>query len=210
MTSINIVSTDSPLCRLLELEMSRMGAQTYISPTPVAECPVCLMDADTCFVPPPSPQTVLILLGKSANKQLTDMARVHLEKPLLLEELRKALVAVLSPTTIPQKKMVWKRPSPSKGARHPLVIHHKARTASVGTHSPVKLSETEYKLLCRLREYGKKPLSADDVQDILGESDSNKFNVYICYLRRKLERGEIRVIHTVRGKGYTLYPQERN
>lgn len=37
------------------------------------------------------------------------------------------------------------------------------------------------------------------------ESASNTLDVYVMYLRRKLEgRGEPRIIHTVRGLGYTL------
>ena len=39
---------------------------------------------------------------------------------------------------------------------------------------------------------------------ILGNTESNKYNVYICYLRKKLEQGSIRLIRTIRGGGYLL------
>ena len=38
-----------------------------------------------------------------------------------------------------------------------------------------------------------------------GKTDSNKVEVYLCFLRRKIERPlGLRLITTVRGKGYRL------
>lgn len=210
MTDVNIVSTNPRFCRLLELEVTRLGLSSQISDAPIADSKLCLMDGDTCTTPPPSSQTLLLLFEGKDNKEPMPHVTARFSKPFLLTELRRALLDCLShPQQAPEKTDRAQVPSQfdSRGTR--LVIHHKTKTATVAGGEPVKLSDTEYKLLCRLREYGKKPLSAADVSDIIGSTDSNKFNVYICYLRRKLERGNLRLIRTVRGKGYTLQPNER-
>jgi DNA-binding response OmpR family regulator len=49
----------------------------------------------------------------------------------------------------------------------------------------------------------------EDVWGDEAEDDSNVVNVYVNYLRNKLERSEYsRLIHTVRGVGYVLAKDE--
>jgi len=49
------------------------------------------------------------------------------------------------------------------------------------------------------------PVSRERIAEGIGESSANKVDVYICYLRRKLEQVTgLRVIRTVRGKGYCV------
>jgi two-component system response regulator MprA len=73
----------------------------------------------------------------------------------------------------------------------------------------IPLSRTEYQLLELFLSNAKRVLSRDVIFDrVWGYDfgpDSNSLDVYIGYLRRKLEaRGEPRIIHTVRGVGYVL------
>lgn len=208
MMDVNIVSTDPIFCRLLSLEATRLGFGVHVSETPAADHPICLLDGDTCTVLPSSEGTKLLLFGGSEGMAPDAFARFT--KPFLLSELRETLLACLVRTTEAPVPVEPEKTTPNRDTPRPrLVIDHQKKTATFGDGTPVKLSDTEYHLLCRLRASKKKPLSAKDVTDILGETDSNKFNVYICYLRRKLERGNLRLIRTVRGKGYTLYRDER-
>lgn len=210
MIDVNIVSTDKHFCRLLELETTRLGFSSQISEAPISDSRVCLMDSGACTVPPPAQQTFLVLFGENASDQLAARTKIKLGKSFLLTELRRVLQSALfQQEPLPEKPARPKAPIPREPSDTRLTIHHKTKTAVVGNGEPVKLSDTEYRLLCRLRESGKKPLAAADVTDILGESESNKFNVYVCYLRRKLERGNLRLIRTVRGKGYLLQSNER-
>ena len=205
MTDVNIVSTDKHFCRLLELEVTRLGLSVQVSAAPIADSKLCLMDGDTCTPPPPSSQTLLLLFGGKDNKETMPHVTARFSKPFLLTEFRRTLSDCLSrQQQTPEKNARKQTPSHCALSSTRLVIHHKTKTATVSGGDPIKLSDTEYKLLCRLREYGKKPLAAADVSDILGDTESNKFNVYICYLRRKLERGNLRLIRTVRGRGYIL------
>ncbi|WP_371646563.1 response regulator transcription factor [Streptomyces mirabilis] len=74
---------------------------------------------------------------------------------------------------------------------------------------PLVLTRTEYALLEYLLRHPAKVLSrAQILKEVWGfdfEPTSNTLDVYVMYLRRKLEsRGEPRLIQTVRGLGYTL------
>ena len=206
--NVNIVSRDPRFYRLVALELERFGLGITITESPAEDHMLCLVDVECCHALPPSAGTVLILFGENAPEQLIRRAKERLPKPIPLPELRRVIVEQLSAREPSAKKAILKRPS-YRGREARLVIDHEKHAVTVGNSEPIFLSETEYKLLCRLKEFGNRPLSAKDVTDILGNSGSNKFNVYICYLRRKLERGSLRLIHTVRGQGYTLKSQER-
>ena len=205
--NVNVVSNDTRFCRLLELELSHLGLCATVTEHPTEESAICLMDADTCQLLPPSPHTVLILFGKTALDELALRAAEQLSKPFLLTELRRVIAEYMFAKKATSQRTNFKRSPTYRGTS--LTFHHKTRSVTVGNSKPIALSQTEYNLLCRMKEFGEKPLSAKDVTDIIGDRSSNEFNVYICYLRRKLEHGNLRLIHTVRGKGYTLHPQER-
>ena len=72
----------------------------------------------------------------------------------------------------------------------------------------VALSPNEFKLLRYLMVNAGRVLSRaqilDHVWDYSFDGDGNIVESYICYLRRKLDRGEPRLIHTIRGIGYVL------
>ena len=76
----------------------------------------------------------------------------------------------------------------------------------------IPLTRTEYQLLELLLANPKRVLSRDVIfEKVWGYDfgpDSNSLDVYIGYLRRKLEHdGEKRIIHTVRGVGYVMRDQ---
>jgi two-component system, OmpR family, response regulator MprA len=73
----------------------------------------------------------------------------------------------------------------------------------------IELSPTEYELLAlflrRPRQVLTREIILDRVWGIDFEGSSNVMEVYVGYLRAKLEaEGEPRLIHTVRGIGYVF------
>ncbi len=73
----------------------------------------------------------------------------------------------------------------------------------------MQLTRTEFQLLALFLANPKRVLGRDAILDAVWGydfgPDSNSLDVYIGYLRRKLEAGgEPRLIHTVRGVGYKL------
>ncbi len=74
---------------------------------------------------------------------------------------------------------------------------------------PIQLTRTEHQLLELFLANPRKVLSRDVIfERVWGYDfgpDSNSLDVYVGYLRRKLEAaGEPRLLHTVRGVGYVL------
>lgn len=74
---------------------------------------------------------------------------------------------------------------------------------------PVALTAREYQLLLLLLERQGSVVSREQIQRLVWNDDrgasSNVIEVYVRYLRQKLEEGgERRLIHTIRGRGYCL------
>jgi two-component system, OmpR family, response regulator len=73
---------------------------------------------------------------------------------------------------------------------------------------PVRLSPTEYKLLHVLLLDAGRVLTREQILDhVWGydfEGDGSVVDTYISYLRRKVDQSEPRLIHTVRGVGFSL------
>jgi heavy metal response regulator len=78
----------------------------------------------------------------------------------------------------------------------------------------IELTAREYSLLDYfLRQTGRvltRPMIAEHVWGLDFDSESNIIDVYIGYLRRKVDAaGEPRLLHTVRGSGYVMKLEER-
>jgi DNA-binding response OmpR family regulator len=93
-----------------------------------------------------------------------------------------------------------------------LLLDTSARSVQVAGE-PVTLTPREYALLELLaRRAGELVTRSDIIEhcyDFAADSLSNVVDVYIGYLRRKLERpGQPRLIHTRRGQGYQLLAED--
>ena len=80
---------------------------------------------------------------------------------------------------------------------------------------PVSLSTREFMLLEFLMQNGGKVLSREDIIDHVWDqsydSFSNVVDVFVCFLRKKLQRAGVKQdpIETIRGSGYRLNPISR-
>lgn len=120
----------------------------------------------------------------------------YLVKPFDLDELL-ARVRALVRRTYPEDGAVL-----STGD---LVLDTAAHTVRRGDRE-IELSRTEFALLEVLLRNAGQALPRETLIDrVWGHNSSNALEVYIRYLRRKLEAdGEAPLIHTVRGVGYRL------
>ena len=75
---------------------------------------------------------------------------------------------------------------------------------------PITLTSTEYELLRFLMHNPKRVLSKAQILDRVWNYDfggrSNIVELYISYLRKKIDSGRTPMIHTLRGAGYVLKP----
>lgn len=124
----------------------------------------------------------------------------YLVKPFAYEELLARLRALL------------RRTEPTE-TEEPLTFGplelHPARLEVTAAGDPVDLTRTEFTLLETLMSQPRQVFTRSQLYEAVwgGELDesSNSLDVYIGYLRRKLEiHVPQRLIHTVRGIGYTL------
>lgn len=121
---------------------------------------------------------------------------------------------------------VFERPFPTALLREKLVklgggIADRSQTVRTGSDKglvirgnafyfdgvPLALTGTEYSLLSRLYDSRGETVSKDELTSCLwnGDSPSNNLNVYISYLRKKLDDAfGVRLIKTVRGEGFRL------
>ena len=76
----------------------------------------------------------------------------------------------------------------------------------------ISLTSTEFELLRLLMRNPRKALSRNEVLRRVWDYDfggrSSIVDLYISYLRRKIDAGREPMIHTVRGVGYMLRPPE--
>lgn len=145
---------------------------------------------------------ILMLTAKDgAGDQIVGLdagADDYLVKPFSLQVLAAHLRAVLR----------RREPSPEILRVEDLELDVSGRTAKRGDRA-IALTTTEFKMLMHLaRDAGQMIPKAELTRRVWGydfEGNENVCEVYVGYLRQKLEAGgEPRLIHTLRGAGYTL------
>lgn len=129
----------------------------------------------------------------------------YLIKPFALEELLARIRALLRR----RARTAEAAPGSSEILRFAdLTLDTAAREARRGSRA-ITLSTTEYELLELFMRNPRRVLPRELIMErVWGydfQGESNVLEVYVGYLRRKLEQaGEPRLIHTVRGVGYVL------
>jgi two-component system response regulator MprA len=123
----------------------------------------------------------------------------YLVKPFNFEELLARVHALLRRRTAPAGEIL---------RFGDLEFDVDAREARRGDRR-IDLTTTEYNLLLLFMRHPRKVLTRDVIMEHVWaydfEGESNVLEVYVRYLRSKLEAaGEVRLIHTIRGAGYVL------
>jgi two-component system response regulator MprA len=146
---------------------------------------------------------ILMLTARDEVKDrvegLENGADDYLVKPFSFEELLARVHALLRRRTTP---------SGEKLRFADLELDVDAREASRAGRT-IELTTTEFNLLLLFLRHQRKVLTRDVIMEHVWaydfEGESNVLEVYVRYLRSKLEaNGELRLIHTVRGAGYVL------
>jgi two-component system, OmpR family, response regulator len=152
------------------------------------------------------PVSVVFLTARDATEDkvtgLTLGGDDYVTKPFSVEELVARVRAVLRRTNA-----VGAGAGSSRLTFADLELDEDTREVWRGDE-PVELTATEFKLLRYLMLNARRVLSKAQILDHVWQydfgGDANVVETYISYLRKKIDRVEPRLIHTVRGVGYTL------
>lgn len=146
---------------------------------------VTIVDRDTC--PTVFGGDVILCRGEGADKS-NDSGAVIISLPFSYEEMEKALYGLKNRNT----------------GRLFLV---KEERAAVYDGVTVRLTDVEYRLLCALLSVpiGEYVTKQRLVEEVWGEGvDGGVLNVYVHYLREKLEKNGERIIVSSRNLGYKI------
>ncbi|WP_127128180.1 response regulator transcription factor [Georgenia sp. SYP-B2076] len=153
---------------------------------------------------------VLFLTAKDAVEDrvagLTAGGDDYVTKPFSLEEVVARLRALL------------RRTGQMAAAREPSVLAVGDLTMDEDGHEvaragePIRLTATEFELLRYFMRNPRRVLSKAQILDRVWSYDfgghANIVELYISYLRRKIDVGRAPMIHTLRGVGYVLKPAD--
>ncbi|WP_405746794.1 response regulator transcription factor [Streptomyces sp. NBC_01525] len=128
----------------------------------------------------------------------------YVTKPYSLEELLARLRGLL------RRAGMTAEPGTNRLTVGDLTMDEEAREVRRG-ESTIDLSRTEFELLRFLMRNPRRVLSKAQILDRVWAYDfggrSHIVELYISYLRKKIDAGRTPMIHTVRGVGYVLKPE---
>jgi len=155
----------------------------------------------------------------SARDETVDLVRGldlgaedYITKPFRIEELLARVRTVLRRAAATSARGSAPAPASTSAAGERLAFHD--LTLDEGTREvmrgarAIELTPREFELLSYLLRNATLALSKSQILDAVWEydfgGDSNIVETYVSYLRRKIDIEEPRLIHTVRGVGYSL------
>lgn len=198
MRDIAIVSRNSELSSLIALEAELCGASSRILsriPADGSGYKMIFIDTDTVEIQEVIEGTSVFLISVALDS-IPSSSRYGavLRYPLLLTELRRVILgAGIRGEAADREKM------------HTSVIYADKERREIELEGrKAVLSENEFAVLSALCLASGKAVSRAELDELLGVSEGNMSDVYICRLRKKLEElSSQKVIYTVRGIGYS-------
>ena len=192
MTRFCILSQDEHFSTQLKMMLAKYGASSFVfsgaQALPAAS--FYLVDTDTVEIP--DLQNVPMLCF-GWNKERPSGSFLWLDRPF--RPARLAAMVGLGQAEDDQNAFPF-----------PFAAHNSVLTDS----GEVFLTDTEFRLYTCLYEAKGAPVSREDLHKTVwnGVGDIGIVNVYIHYLRNKLEQAGTRLLCAIRGKGYALIRKE--
>lgn len=205
--SVVILSGDRLFAEMLALEMSmlRLHATILKDSKEIPDADVVIWDLDSAEPPHRSSYGSLIGFTKRSvlsNRHAGRECSIILRRPFELRLLRQEVLSLCRDSDFAGARDAFLTdPSPMK-RRMRLDLEQEVLLYG---EDVVPLSPNEAAVMSCLLERRGEVVSREEIAERIGESATNKIEVYICYLRRKMKTfAEKDRIVTVRGRGYTI------
>lgn len=198
--NILILCEDATFARLLELELAAMQFSVFVNSAPTARAfDVILVDLDSASIPQKAGKDVrMIGFTRHFEVSALDAERrcsMILHRPFQMRVLREEVATVNTNAQAEEERKAEKGAPEISLNGNLLMLEGIALT----------LRQKEAKVMSVLLANRKTTVSREALSQIIGESSTNKTDVYVCYLRRKIATVTDRpIIKTVRGKGYII------
>ena len=196
MNDIAILSRDIRFSRMLELELRASGYSVICNPRG-GSVRLWLADLDTVNLSANHPERVCLGMSRDPDT-LSDEQRALclriLSRPFNVQALCETITTLLSPDRVPL-------PAPT--------VQPRLQRTPLGFEldgEPLLLTASEERILDALYRRRGEAVPREELCELLDNETNEKLaDVYICLLRRKLEKdGHPRLIFTARGVGYRL------
>ena len=196
--NVLILSQDAVFARMLELELEAMHFSVAINSAP-AGMPnaLILVDLDSASIPRKVGEARIVGFTRHFEVSALDAERrcsMILHRPFQMRVLREE-VALLNVTA-------EERGVPQRAESLEIVLS--GNTITLGEKTLI-LRPKEATVTQALLANRGQAVSREALAELIGESATNKTDVHVCYLRRKIATLTDRpIIKTVRGKGYKI------
>ncbi len=192
---IAVITADTKLAELCKLEISLAGYEAYVFSSLKhlnGNYFKYLYDIDTVEEETELPEDRTVRL--SSKSRFNEDAS-HLRLPISLKKLQKVICSSGA-----QNNVTYEYSKPDTL----ILLSKESRVLAIGEHT-VTLSEYELRILEYLCARRGNAVKREVLNELLGASDGNIADVYVCHLRKKLDRlcGH-RMIATVRSQGYKI------
>lgn len=211
-----LIFSDDPLIRSvisIEASVCGLGSNVASSSKDIEDSNICVVDLDSfsdkfsleeiysrCkrilairYIKNNSDEASANAHIKTNDEEIYKYCNFVLERPFLFEELRRLL------------KTLSGSEKQDLQASHALPIPDKSSLSVSYCGQTIPLSPNESRILDLLLSRLGSAVSRDEIAEVIGDSNSNKADVYVCYLRRKLEGASgVRLIKAVRNVGYMI------
>ncbi len=198
--NILILSEDATFARMLELELEAMHFSVAVNSAPTArQNDLILVDLDSVSIPEKTGDSARIVgFTRHFEVSALDTERrcsMILHRPFQMRILREE-VALLNVTTQEREH--------GKGEKNGCEMTLNGNTLTLGKATLTLRPKEAAVMSCLLANRGA-VVSREMLATIIGESETNKTDVHVCYLRRKLATvSEKPIIKTVRNQGYRI------
>ena len=198
--NILILSEDAIVARMLELELEAMHFSVQINSAPAArENDLILVDLDSASIPQKAGKDTRIV-GFTRHFEVSQLdagrrCSMILHRPFQMRVLREE-VALIGSGTLEREE--------SRRDKGNVEITLAGNLLAIGKDVLTLRPKEAEVMSCLLANRGK-AVSREVLCERIGESSTNKTDVHICYLRRKIATvTERTIIKTVRGRGYKI------